>query len=307
MSLLTAQGIASVAVPLLRRQLKLPRTVTMISGGDFSGPNGSTITVRVPTPTAARTQSSAGADITFDAIDEVAADVTLSHLYNAHLITDEEANLQLEDFARQILVPQVASVAIGAENALATVMNNLTESADVEFAFTSSDDDTADTMLAAREYLSENDVPDDDRWAAVSPSIATRILHMLDKVNESGSGDALRSAIIGRVYGFNVVESSAIADGTAVFYHRSGFAFANRTPTAPRSDSADSATQNDGGLALRAILQYVPTKLSEASVISTFAGATAVIDENDESGASDFASPDDRLRFIRVGTGESSS
>ncbi len=307
MSLLTAQGIANVALPLLRRQLSLPRTVTMVAGGDFSGPNGSTITVRVPTPSSAREQSSAGASITYDAIHEVAVDVTLAHLYNAHLITDEEANLELVDFGRQILLPQTASVAIGAEDELADVMNAVALSATVEFAATASSADTIAAILGAREFLSNNDAPQADRWAAVAPDIATRILSVDNfvRVDATGSDDALRNAMIGRLYGFNFVESTALDAGTAVFYHRSGFVMANRTPAPPRSGSAESGTASDGGIGLRTILQYVPDNLSDASVISTFAGAAAVIDENDESGASDLASPDDRVRYIRVGTASS--
>lgn len=306
MALLTAQGIASVALPLLRRQISLPRTVTMISGGDFSGPNGSTITVRVPVPTAARTQSSPGASITYDDLNEVPVDVTLSHLYHAHLMDDEEANLELENFARQITLPQTASVAIAAEGKLATAMNAVTASASIEWAATASSADTVATILEAREFLSESETPQDDRWCAVSPDIATRILSVDNfvRADASGSTDALRNAVIGRLYGFTFVESTAISAGTAIFYHRSGFVFANRTPTAPRSDSADSSTASDGGIGLRQILQYVPGNLAEASVISTFAGAAAVKDEEGDS-PSDFDSPNDVLRYIKVGTASS--
>lgn len=305
MALLTAQGIADVALPLLRRQLALPRTVTMVSGGDFSGPNGSTITVRVPVPTAARTQT-AGSDITFDDLNEVPVNVTLSHLYHGHLMDDEEANLELVSFSRQILLPQVASVAIAAEGKLATVMNDLTDSSDIEWAATASSADTIATILEAREFLSESETPADERYCAVAPDIATRILSVDNfvRADASGSTDALRNAVIGRLYGFTFVESTALEAGSAVFYHRSGFVFANRTPQPPRSDSADSATASDGGVGLRTILQYVPTKLSEASIVSTFAGAAAVKDEEGDS-PSDFDSPDDQLRYVKVGTASS--
>jgi len=61
-------------------------------------------------------------------------------------------------------------------------------------------------------------------------------------------------------------------------YHRSGFAFANRVPVAPRGAN-DSATATAGGVGLRQIFQYVPDKLSDASVVSTFAGAAAVYED----------------------------
>jgi hypothetical protein len=57
MAILTAKGISSVALELLTRQLVLVPTVTNVPGSEFMGPNGGTITVRVPQPSAARTRA----------------------------------------------------------------------------------------------------------------------------------------------------------------------------------------------------------------------------------------------------------
>lgn len=301
MTLLTAQGISDVALALLRRRIVLPRTFTQIPGSDFDGSNGDTITVRVPVPSAARTQT-AGQSITYDDIDEVPVEVTMTHLYHGKLISDEEANMELEDFARQITRVQVAAVAIGAEDLAAAAINDLSVDATIEFAATASDADTKAVVLAARERLIENDCPPDELFAAVAPDIASRVLSFLTPVNESGSDSALRRAIIGQLYGFTFVESNGLDAGTASFYHRSAFCFANKTPKAPRSGSAESGVANDGGVGMRSILQYVPDKLSEASVLSTFAGASVVLDEEGDS-PSDFASPNDQLRVVKVGIG----
>lgn len=298
MALLTAAGIADVSIALLRRALVLPRTATMISGGEFSGPNGSTITVRVPQPGSAREQSTPGAAITFDAINEIPVNVTLAHLYHGHLITDEEATLELEDYARQVLRIQVAAVATAAEDEMATVMSAITDSTAIEWGATASAADTKATILAAREFLGGNDAPLDNRWAAVSPTIATRLLSVdeFTRVDASGSDSALRQAVIGTLYGFTFVESNAIDDDTALFYHQSGFAFANRIPAPPRSDSADVSTASAGGVGLRGILQYMPGNLADASIISTFAGAAAVV-EDDSDGT--------EARFVKVSTASS--
>jgi hypothetical protein len=295
MALLTAQGISQVAIALLRRSIVLPRTVTPIPGSEFSGSNGDTITVRVPQPGAAREQTTPSTEITYDDIDEIPVEVTLAHLYHAKLISDEEANLELEDFARQILRVQVDAVAREAEDELADVMNALDVDATIEFANVADPDDTLATILAAREALGENDAPPDDRWAAVSPQIATRILSIpnLTRVSEAGSSDALRDATIGRIFGFTFVESNALEDDTALFYHRSGFCFANRVPVAPRSNTAQSAAASEGGIGMRSILQYETRYLSEASVLSTFAGAAAVYEGE--------SSPPTPVRFVKVG------
>jgi hypothetical protein len=290
MTVLTAQGIANVSIALLTRQLVLPRTVTPVPGAAFAGANGDTVTVRVPQPGTARTQASAGATITYDDVDEVPVDVTLSHLYHAKLVSDQELSLQLEDFARQITRIQTNAVATRAENLLATVMNGL--ASDLEVSADGSDFDAA--VLEALEDLTRANVPMDGLWLAVSPEMRTFALaqdHMT-KANEAGSPSALRNAIIGQYRGFNTVVSAGLSAGSAVAYHESGFAFANRVPVVPRGVT-DSATANEGGIGMRQIFQYVPDKLSDASVVSTFAGASAVTDS--DSGA-------ETPRFVKLTT-----
>ena len=81
--------------------------------------------------------------------------------------------------------------------------------------------------------------------------------------------------MIGRLYGFTIVESNALTAGTAVAYHRSGFAFANRAPEGVKY-ATDTSVFSEGGIALRHIFQGQPDILSDASVVSTFAGAAVV-------------------------------
>lgn len=277
MAVLTAQGISSLAVSLLTRQLVLPMTVSRIPGGEFAGDNGDTITVRVRTPRAARTQATPGATITYDAVNETAVNVQLNHLYDAARLTDEDLSLNLVDFGVQVTQPQVAAVAIGAEDELATAMNGV--AADASFAATATEDDTKAQVLAAREALSEADVPAGDRFLACAPDIITRLLSVDDFVRADavGDGTAIREAVMGRIGGFTVLESNGLTAGTATAYHRSGFVFANRTPVPPRSLPAGATgTATNGGVTMRQIFQYQPDILSEASVLSTFAGASVV-------------------------------
>jgi hypothetical protein len=299
MAVLTSGQISSVAIELLTRALVLPRTVTAVPGSEFSGSNGDTITVRVPQPGASRTQGSAGATITYDDVSEIPVNVTLSHLYHGKLVSDQELSYKIADFARQITLVQVNAVATGAETLLATVMNGLTE--DDTFAATASAADTIATILGARETLTKNNAPANDRYLACSPEIITRLLDKdcgLTKISDSGSSSALRDAVIGSLYGFTVVESNALEAGSAVAYHRSGFAFANRTPVQPRG-AVDSSTAALAGIGLRHIFQYVPDKLSDASVVSTFAGAAAVYEDGTGTNGTD------NKRFVKLGTAAS--
>lgn len=297
MAVLAAKGIAALNIELLTRSLVLPMTVSRIPSADYSGPNGGTITVRVPQPGAARTQTNPGDTITYDDVTEIPVDVTLSHLYHGKLVSDQELTYSIEDFGRQVSRVQIDAVATGAEDKIAAVMNALTS--DATFDFAASDADTKAVLLAARKFLSDSKCPAADRYLAVSSSVMNRILTHPDftRADALGGGPstALREATIGRIFGMTVVESVALDAGEAVAYHKSGFAFANVTPVKPRG-AVDSATATAGGIGLRHIFQYVPDKLSDASVVSTFAGAAAVYENGTGTNGST------RKRFFKIGT-----
>lgn len=275
MALLTSTQISRVGVGLLSRSLVLANTVVRMAGSDFAGGDGDTVTIRVPQPGTAREQVTRGSTITYDDVNEVGVNVSLNHLYHAKRVTDEELTFDVVDFGAQITSVQVDAVARGAEDQLAAAMNGLASEGD--FALNATADDTIATLLEARQALSAANVPSGDRFLAVSPQIATRLLTVegFRSVEQAGTDSALRDATIGRLYGFTIVESNALTAGTAVAYHRSGFVFANRPPVTPRG-ATDSATATAGGVALRHIFQYQPDILSDASVVSTFAGAAVV-------------------------------
>lgn len=268
----TSGQVSRVSVALLARTLVLPGTVLRTPGEEFAGDNGDTVTVRVPQPGVARVQATPGATITYDDISEVPVDVTLRHLYHASRVTDEDLSLKIEDFAEQVSSVQIDAVAKGAEDEVATTINDLpADAADV------SESNVAARVLQARTALGDNNVPASDRYLAVAPDFAELLLGLenLSFADHAADDSALREAIIGRYRGFTVVESNALDAGSAVAYHRTGFVFANRVPVRPRGAN-DSATEMRGGVGLRHIFQYVPDRLSDASVLSTFAGASLV-------------------------------
>ena len=277
MAVLTSQGVARTAVGLLSRSIVLPNTVTRVTRDDYPAGNGATVTLRVPSPGSARTQASPGATITYDDVTETGVDVTLSHLYNAKRVTDQELTYSLVDFGAQITSVQVDAVARGAEDLLAAAMNALAAEETYSAAATDDEAEAIRVLLAAREALGTANVPAGDRFLAVSPGFATLLLGMkgLRDASQAGDNGALRDATIGNVLGFTVVESNALTAGTAVAYHRTSFAFANVLPATPRG-ATDTATASFGGVALRHIFQYQPDILSDASVVSTFAGAALV-------------------------------
>lgn len=296
MALITAQGISAVALELLSRSLVLPKTCATVAGGEFHGPGGATITVRVRQARTAREQATPGAPIDFDQVNETAVDVTLRHLYDATRITDEDLSLAVVDFAAQVTAPQVAAVAIGAEDQVAAVMNAITP----DLALNIDGTDVEDMLLAAREMLGEAEAPAGNRWLACSPSVSTMLLKLdkFSRVDASGSPSALRDALVGRIYGFNVVESAALVAGSALAYHSSGLLFASRAPAMP-SGASNAATLSQDGIGIRQVFDYDVATLSDVSAVSTFAGASLVLE--DGTGGSD------RRRVVKLDSGGESS
>ena len=288
MALLTSTPISALAVELLRRSLVLPATVSRVPGGEYGGPSGGTVTLRVPQARTALEQSTPGADITTSGISETPVNVSVSHWYDAAIVTDEELSMELVDFGRQVLAPQVAAVAEAGEDELADVMNAVTADATIEWAATSTPDADKATVLAIREKLTTNKVPAGNRWCAVAPDIATRLLGVpgFVEADKRGSASAIESAEIGQVYGIRFVESAAITAGTSVAYHSSAFAFGTMPPVSPPGN-VDSSSASEGGVALRHVLAFDAGKLSTISAVSTFSGAATV----------------DTARVVRVATG----
>lgn len=284
---LSANQISRAASGLLTRDIVLPRTVVRVPNSDFGGQAGDTVTIRVRAKVDAREQSTPGSAITYDDVTETSVSVELAHLYNGVKVTDEDLNLAIEDFGAQVLEPQAAGIAEGAEDELADVMNDL--SADGSFDATASESNTKEVILEARQELSSADVPNGDRFLAVSPEISTRILEVIGDRETSTGDNAFSNAVLGSLYGFTIVESNALDGGTAVAYHRTSFAMGLFSPEVP-SGAADGAQTTYGGIALRWIRHYDPDILSDRSVLSTFAGAAGV-DASNRAWKLDTATP----------------
>ena len=271
---LSASLISSTAVGLLTRNLLLPMTVTRESGLNFSGATGDTVNIRVRAKIAARTQATPGAAITYDDVTEETVPLQVGHLYNATKIPDEAMTWSIENFGVQILEPQMAGIAEGAENAVATVMNTLTNDASTVVT----DSATAKAgVLEARETLTRASVPLGDRYLAVSPEFGTHLFGVDEFVRYDAreDGSALQTGTLGRILGFTVVETPALDAGEAVAYHRSAFAFASFAPVVPAGVPTGSQAQY-GGIGMRWVRDYDPDVLSDRSVVSTFAGAAGI-------------------------------
>ena len=282
-SFVTAKQVSSAAIELLARNIVLPQTVTMAPAGEFSGPSGGTVTIRIPQPGSSNTRSDKTEEITYDDVTEANVDLSMEYIYHATRLAHEELTLELVDFAAQVTDVQVDAVARGAENKLASEMNGLDNDED---AVGRNADDIEAAILAAREDLSKNDVPAGNRYIAHGPEVTSELLK-IDKfvrVDASGDDNALRQAMVGQLYGFTFVESNALDPDIAVAYHRSGFAMANKRPvvSAPgggQTGMVDTASATQGPLTLTQVFQWDARYAATSSMLATFAGSK-VVDED---------------------------
>jgi len=284
---LKPETISRTALGLLRRELVLPRLVTRLGIEDFRGAKDDTVNVRVPARLTARDYEwrTRTNPIVLDDIAETSVPVVLTeHPYSAVAVTDEELTLDITDFATQVLNPQILAVAEALEAALSTVIEGATYATEVEYA--ESEDGTGSpfyrALVDARKALNDAKVPASERFVLLGSTVEAAALKEDAIRVETGSADALRESIIGRIAGFTVIGNvqGLLAD-FAVAAHRSAFAFANVAPEVPSGVTLGASTLFDG-LALRWIRDYDPNYLRDRSVVSSFAGAASVEDGESE-------------------------
>jgi hypothetical protein len=95
---------------------------------------------------------------------------------------------------------------------------------------------SAETALTAirtlRKDMSNAKVPASGRYVVVSPDFADLLIQGLDDVSVAGSDSELRNGVIGRLYGFTVLESPLLDNGGntngAIAYHEDMVAFVNQ-------------------------------------------------------------------------------
>lgn len=272
MAFVTSETVSSLAVPLLSSELSLAWTVSQVPSTDFAPYAGGSTIIRVPGTRTGKVQT-AGATLDSDAIVETEVTFSVKHIYDNAPLTPHDLSLNVVDFTRQVVRPQVRSVAAGAEKELATVMNNLT--ADVTGAAGNLDQEIANAVAT----LDEAEVPFEGRYLAVSPQAAAVLtsgaaLNLTDFDGEVAS-EALRRGIVGEYRGMIVVKSARLTGTKLYAYHESAFAFATMRP-AEILGAVDAASYSEEGVQVRHAYMVDSTTATTKSLMSTFCGAALV-------------------------------
>lgn len=277
---LTPKQVANAGIAALESQQVLGATVWRDAEADFGGQVGDTVTVRIEGIAGeARTFNRAlGQPIVIDDLQETPVDVKLNnYLYKGVALPDEQLTLAVRDYTLQVATPQAKAVSRGIENLIAGNMNALVSG--ITLKADGSDVHTA--MVEARRRLNKAGVPFDGRYFAVSPEVEAMLLNdnakKLLPADVSGSPLALREAVIGRLYGFTVVPSNAIAAGSAVAYHGTAFPMATRALVVP-AGAAFGQSMTYNGYALRLVRDYDAAFQQDRSVVSTLTGVSTTLD-----------------------------
>ena len=215
---------------------------------------------------------------------ETVVPVVLNHQpYVRRDVTSAESALKVEDFYRQVVYPGVQGIAEYLEGEIA---DELATTTTTELTGASA----KAAIIAAREAMSDAKVPLTDRFLACSPAFIAALLEesWIQADTFGDGGQALREAVVGRAFGFTILESTHVddvdfdtggVDPTAYAYHRSSLIMASRMPNPPQG-GADYATAALDGYGARIVYDWSSTSLSDIVTIDTLAGFSLSDDDN---------------------------
>ena len=283
-TLITPSLIAKTALATLHHALVLANLVWRDFDSDFTGKQGDTVTVRKPaTFTAEEFDRAQG--ITLQEVTEDSTTVTLDTIANVSVaVTDEEMTLEIKDFQTQILNGMVRAIAEKIDGDLAELLVDTANSGGGGGVAdgTTTPTNAYRTSLAT---LGRNKLPLTDRFAVLSPEAHADVLgeDKLIKVNESGSSNALRRAIIGDLLGFVNYTTGVLGHGPddrgqadGVAFHKEAAALVVRPLQTPRGVAESQvARESFEGLSMRVIYAYDNHKKQDEVSVDVLYGKKA--------------------------------
>jgi hypothetical protein len=278
----TPQQVAAVALTLLQDDQLFASTFNRDYQDNFGAGKGATVNVRIPAALKARrlgglTPSGA---ISTDNLTETTTSVSLSDTtYSAVYLTDADLTLNIEDFSRQVVKPQMDGITADIEAlalaTLQTVTPTVTAGTPVAGQMHAYDPTKPDAQFVeARKMLRDNGAPANGLYAAVGTGIYADLVasNLLTPALNAGNTDALYDATVQRLRGFTVMESNELGDGEIIWYQGDAVTMAVVAPQIPQGATFGASMSGPNG-AIRWIRDYDPTMLQDRSVFSAFLGA----------------------------------
>lgn len=269
----TPEQIAKVAVAMAAEESYLGALIARDFEADLlgGGGKGRTVNVKVPSALIARSRGidETTASIVLDSLTETTVPITLGeHLYSAVGLSEGDMNLDLADFSKQVLAPQVAAVVDYIEEQIVDALSTVKVSA----AITWDAENPVPTFTAMRKELRQRGVPQANLNVVVGTNVYAALLDAkaITDASQSGATEALREGNVGKLRGFTIVESTRVGDDEIVAFHRDAFTLAVRAPQVPTGQFGQVV--NDKGYSLRYLRDYDVMHTLHRSMVSTFAG-----------------------------------
>ena len=288
------QRFAATALALLRREVKAPALFTYKFGiADFKGAEGDVVNIKRPAVLVAREKPWRGDDaIVVDRLANSKIQVALNrHIYSAVALSPEEETLDEVDYIRDVQQPQVNAVLDFFENIVVGALRAASFVFGVTFnpaSGTATENDPRKVAIRARKLFQQAHVPTTGRYWLVGADVSEAIASydkLLD-VDTSGLPEALREGVVGKLAGFIIIELDALDPSESYFVHETAVAIANVAPVVPNGVAKGGGVAAGNGLAVTQLWDYDSTYMKDRSIVHSFAGATAVLDPEQNSDGS---------------------
>ena len=270
---------AAVAAQMVAQEFTLAALINHDAGNKIleGGRKGRKISVKNPVALVAhgREIDDFTNQIVLDTLSESYTDITLGvHAYSGIALDEGDLNLDIENFSEQVIAPQAGAVADYANNAVlkaflaeayttpaAAGMRAWSASAPTQF------------FTDLRKALRTKGVPASNLKVLVGVAVYAALLDAkaFEDVSQSGSTAALREGQVGRVRGFEVIESVDLPVGDVFAFHKDAYTLGMRAPKTPVG-AAWGATVSEGGVPIRHLMDYDLTLTADRSLLSTFVG-----------------------------------
>lgn len=301
---------AATALGLLRRQVKAPGLFTFKFGiADFKGAEGDVINIKRPPVLVAREKPWRGDDaIVVDQLSNSKIQVALNrHIYSAVALSPEEETLDEIDYVRDVQQPQVSAILDFFENIVVSALRAAAFVFGVTFNTASSDpveSDPRKVAVRARKLAQKAHWPLSGRYWLVGANVSEAVASYdkLLEVDASGLPEALREGVVGRLAGWTIIELDALGDDESYFVHETAIAIANVAPVVPNGVAKGGGVAAGNGLAVTQLWDYDSDHLKDRSIVHSFAGATAVLDpeQNADGSIARDENGDVELKFQRA-------
>ncbi|MFE2075198.1 hypothetical protein [Streptomyces misionensis] len=222
---------------------------------------------------------------------------------NASALGMEQLAFDLKSFGAQVLAPLTRGMAEYFDDRIAAFIkaninrSGLTASqknaigGDVEVAIPAYDGSRENLMeralqiriafVDARQALRKANVPDSERYVIAGPDVEAILLKDPEfvRVDYSGDTNALRRAIIGNYYGFDVVVHNSF-DLEMYFFHKSAMLIASACPAIPMG-AVTGSVQDVNGIATRMLVDYDYDLKADTIGLDTMYGMATIKEDPD--------------------------